>query len=370
MNPASLIPTPDVIPAPWGWFKFFLIATFLVHILLMNIMLGGGIITFLSGLKSGGTAKPLQKDFSEKLTIVIAFVVNFGVAPLLFLQVLYGHFMYVSSQLMAVFWMAVIPLLILAYYSAYIYKFKFDALGNNRNWFIGSSVAILLVIAFIYVNNMTLMLRPDAWTGYFENDQGTLLNLSDPTLLPRYLHFLTGSIAIGGLFIALLWTLKARKGAPDAKKQIDRGMDWFVHATLIQVVIGFWFQMSLPRPILLLFMGGSPLHTGLFLAALGLVILVLILAIHRKVLLTTFFALFLVTFMVLIRDLVRTAYLDPYFRLSDLTVEPQYGPLVVFLLALIFSLAAVGYVVYLARQIKDPGSPGSSDGSKEAAALR
>ena len=33
MDPALLIPSPDAIPAPWGWFQALLLLTFFCHIL-------------------------------------------------------------------------------------------------------------------------------------------------------------------------------------------------------------------------------------------------------------------------------------------------------------------------------------------------
>jgi len=49
---------------------------------------------------------------------------HLGVAPLLFLQVLYGRLFFTSSILMAGFWLAVVPLLIVAYYCAYVVAFR------------------------------------------------------------------------------------------------------------------------------------------------------------------------------------------------------------------------------------------------------
>ena len=168
---------------------------------------------------------------------------NFGVAPLLFLLVLYGQFIYVSSQLMAVFWLSVIALLMAAYYLAYDYKFNFRRSGDFRRSMIGIAAILLLCIAFLFCNNMTLMLNPSSWASYFGNSGGTLLNLSDPSLLPRYLHFITATLAIGGLFVAIVWTL--RKNHPNSENNIAAGMNWFVYATLAQIAVGFWFQMSL-----------------------------------------------------------------------------------------------------------------------------
>ena len=42
MDPDQLIPTPDVLPAPWVLFNVLLVVTFTFHLLVVNLMLGGG----------------------------------------------------------------------------------------------------------------------------------------------------------------------------------------------------------------------------------------------------------------------------------------------------------------------------------------
>ena len=199
MDPALLIPQPETIPVPYGWFQALLILTFVLHLLVMNTMLGSSIIALITEFGSSEAPPRTSRDISAKLPTTIAFTVNFGVAPLLFLQVLYGHFMYTSSVLMAVYWLSVIGLLIIAYYCAYLYNFKFEALGGSRVVFIALASVLLLAIAFFFTNNMTLMQLPESWPRYFANPGGTLLNLDDPTLWPRYLHFVVASVAVAGL---------------------------------------------------------------------------------------------------------------------------------------------------------------------------
>lgn len=349
MNPMTLIPAADPIPVEWGWFKLFLILTFTIHILLVNIMLGTGIIAWISGLRQDGRSSllPVQKDVAAKLPVIIALAINFGVAPFLFLQVLFGQFIYVSSQLMAVYWLSVIAVLIIAYYDAYFYKFNFDSLNEHRSILIGIAVILLLFIGFIFSNNMTLMLNPKAWAGYFGNPDGFLLNLSDPVLIPRYIHFITASIAVGGLFIAVIWTLKKEKGNIN-QKNIDLGMKWFTFATLFQIATGSWFQMSLPQNIMQLFLGTSLTHTALFIAALFLVLQTLYFSINKQVWATVFSFGILAFAMIMIRDIVRTAYLSPYFNVTDLKVTGQYSPFIFFAVCLAVVTGLIIYVLGLA----------------------
>ncbi|SDZ97410.1 hypothetical protein SAMN05660420_00927 [Desulfuromusa kysingii] len=348
MNPATLIPTPDAISAPWGWFYVLLLLTFLLHVLVMNAMLGGGIIALFSALRGDQQNTLLGKEFGYKWPYTIAFAVNMGVAPLLFVQVLYGQFIYSSSILMAVWWFSIFGLVILAYYSAYIYDFKFEALGNPRIFLLEFSVFILLFVAFLFSNNMTLMLQPEKWQAYFSNGGGTLLNLSDPTLYPRYLHFVVGSVAVAGLFLALVGHFRFTKSNVDQNFLIAQGMTYFTYATAMQIFIGFWFLLALPKNVMMIFMGGSVLSTILLLAGIILGFTALYFGYKKRVVLTSAIALVTLIVMVIMRDLVRSAYLQPYFQLSDLTVEPQYSPLIFFLLVFAGGLLLIGYMLKLA----------------------
>ncbi len=348
MNPAILIPTPDAISVPWGWFYVLLMLTFLLHILVMNAMLGGGIIALISSLRGGEQNTLLGKELSYKWPYTIAFAVNMGVAPLLFVQVLYGQFIYTSSVLMAVWWFSIFGLLILAYYGAYIYDFKFDALGRSRIFMLGFSVLILLYIGFLFSNNMTLMMQPEKWQAYFNNQDGTLLNLSDPSLYPRYLHFVVGSVAVAGLFFALVGHFRFTKSSVERESLIAKGMTYFTYATAVQIFIGVWFLLALPKKVMLVFMGGSSYGTILLLLGIILAFIALYSGYKQQVILSSVITLVTIIMMIFMRDLVRIAYLEPYFHLSDLVVEPEYSPLIFFLVTFALGLVLIGYMLKLA----------------------
>ena len=347
MNPSDLIPVPDAIPVHWGWLNFFLIFTFMLHMLCMNSMLGLGIIALFNSFSQKPDALATSRQISTKLPYTIAFTVNMGVAPLLFIQVLYGQFIYTSSLLMAAYWISIILIMLIAYYSAYLYDFKFDAFGSQRMIFIAVSVILLLVVAFFFSNNMTLMLTPAEWPRYFANPGGTLLNLSEPTLIPRYLHFVASAMAVGGLFLAIVWKTKERKSNTSYLGNIKQSMRWFTHATLAQFIIGSWFLMRLPENIAGMFMGQHPYATLLF--ALGIIgtIISLILGFKNKVWPCTVVTLITIALMVLMRDQLRLAYLKPYFHPSMLETAPQYGPFFLFLISLVIGILMIGFMLKL-----------------------
>lgn len=342
----TLIPTPDTIPAAWGWFQILLMLVFPLHLILMNAMLGSTAIAAYALLSKDKTMQGLACELGKVIPFLIAFAVNLGVAALLFLQVLHGHLFYSSSILMGVYWLAVVPLLIIAYYAVYTFDFRFPFLAKPvAAALICLPLVIFLCIAFIYTNNMTLMLNPEAWKGYFSNPGGTLLNLGDRALVPRYLHFVTGGIAVGGLFVALLGRL--RKGMdPEIRAAAERiGMKIFAVLTGVQIVVGFLFLAALPSPILLLFMGEDMLATALLTLGLVSALILLVAGMARRVWLCVGMAvpqIFLMSFM---RDFVRDGYLKPHFSVESLTVVPQYSPMVMFVVALVAGLAIIVWIL-------------------------
>ncbi len=355
MNINDLIPLADTIPVHWGWLEFFLILTFTLHLILMNLMLGSGIFCCFHGSGRKKYSHVMVKETSKKLPFSIAFTVNFGVAPLLFLQVLYGNFIYVSSILMAVFWLSIIFILIAAYYLAYVYDFYFDQLPSLRTLLIISATLCMLVIGFFISNNMTLMVSPHVWPQYFENRLGTILAFSEPMLIPRYLHFVFSSTAVAGLFQAWYWDRKEQ--APETREATVRlGLKWFTHSTLAQIPVGFWFLMALPSHAIQAFMGRNPIATALLVLGIVLTGVSLYQGFRGRPGPLTITMLLLIITMVLVRDQLRIILLDPYFRINGIPVHAQYSPMILFIISLIIGLGLVAYMISILRNQKEGGA--------------
>jgi hypothetical protein len=343
MNP--LIPTPDTIPAAWGYFEFFSLLLFPIHLLFMNTVLGATAIALYAHWRKTPASGRVAYGLAKLLPLLMSLTINFGVAALLFVQVSYGQFLYTSSILMGVFWLSVIPLLIIAYYALYLYDFRFPKLGRRGLVVIALCLAIFLMIPFIFVNNMTLMLRPDVWHQYFKDSSGTILNLGDPTLWPRYLHFVFGAFAIGGLAVALFGRYLERRDSEAGEYAVGVGMKVFAILTLLQIVDGLVFLMTLPVSVRARLMGADAVATAVFLAALILALVVLLAAWQKRITLAVCSVVPLVYLMVAVRDAVRIGYLSPDYHPRTLQVVPQAGPLLMFLVTLVIGLAVVGWLL-------------------------
>ena len=344
----SLIPTPDSIPTSWGYFQFFLLLTFPLHLLFMNSLLGSTCIAIYAHFKGSQQSKVLAYELAKVIPLLVALAVNMGVAPLLFLQVLYGHLIYSSSVLMGLFWIMIIPVLLLSYYATYWYDFKFSSLGRAGILVLFFACCGFLFIGFLFSNNMTLMLHPENWDVYLNNSFGTVLNTGDSTLWPRYLHFIIGGTGVGGLFVALYGKFLARKNRSLGDYASALGLKFFIALTLIQIGIGVWFLLAVPRVQMLMFMGHNMLATTCFLLALLLIVALLITAFRKKIYATSILLLALVYAMVFIRDFVRGGFLQEHFAPEMLTVSPEYSPMVFFLVTLVIGLALVVWMVRVA----------------------
>lgn len=341
----AYIPAADTIPVAWGWFQFLLLLTFPLHLLAMNAMVGGLAIGVIQQFRGGEMQTRLAHRIAVSLPLAVAFAVNFGVAPLLFLQVLYGHFVYTSSVLMGLFWISVVPVLIVAYYGAYIYDFKFTALGASARW-LGLLVLVLFFcIGYFFVNNMLLMTLPEQFAQYFHNRDGSLLVSGENEFLPRYLHMMTGAIAVGGLFTALLGRFRAARNPALADHANQVGMNTFFVMTIINVGIGIWYLISLPREQMLLFMGRNLGATICFILALCLAVALLVAAYRKNLALTLIGTIIIVYLMSFLRAWLRADLLAPYFNLGQLQVTPQYSPMVLFVVCLIGGIVCLGWLI-------------------------
>ena len=363
MNPLAipaLDPTP--LPAPAWLFHLLLVVTFVVHVLFLNVTLGGTIIGAAHSLLARDPEGPGRRAGRLVLGLLpasISFTVTTGVAPLLFVQVLYAQLFYPATILLGWAWLGLLVLLIAGYYAVYLAKFEVGGAGGGRAWLAAAGLCFLSIAAIQVLVNV-LQLTPDRWWDVAEQAGAALRN---PTLLPRYLHFLLGSLAVAGMFLALRGLrAAARDDDPFHAWLARRGLLWAMAATGLQIVVGFWLLFSLPTPILRALLGGdvgATIHVGVG-TGLGVLALILLTGIHEPlaqrpvvwgagacILLT-------VATMVKIRDAVRGLYLAPALSLRALPVQTQAGVLALFLVVFVLGLATVAWMIR--RAVRERGT--------------
>jgi hypothetical protein len=365
----GVLPEPDPLPqpAPTTLLWLLLLLTFFLHLVPMNLALGGSIIALVARVRGRDGSRPQHRAcaawFAGALPTLMAAAVSSGVAALLFLQVLHGRAFFASAILMAWPWISVVPLLILAYYGAYRLAFTSHT-TKRRAWLAAFVTAVFAVVAFVYASNMSMMLRADRfaeWTA--AGTGGWHLNAGDPTLLPRYLHLVLGAVAVAGGGLAISGLPRRRHDPGFALWAMRHGSGWAAATTLINLTVGFWWLLALPRDVLMRFMGRDPAAATWLMVGivLGMTALGAFAFAWRAVdpapavrvgagaLAVTLIA------MLVSRDQVR----ESAFVLMGLGpvswVEPQWGPALIFTALLVCAAAVITWMVGLLLPGGDAG---------------
>jgi hypothetical protein len=372
MNSAT-IPALDPLPlpAPAGLLWSLLMLTFFLHLLPMNFVLGGSLIAALARLRGRDPARPHHRALAEWLAkampVAVAAAVSFGVAPLLFVQTLYGRLFFSSSVVMAWFWLGVIPLLILAYYGSYLLAFRGERLGGSATAVAGIVALFFVAIAFLYSNNMSLMLRPEFFTAkYAASGSGWQLNLGDPTLVPRFLHMLLGALAVAGMAVTHYGLFRLKRDPEFGDWAIRHGTLWFLIPTIFNLLAGAWWLAALPREVMLDFMGrdgaaSAVLVLGALLGLTTLLLMAMWVYSPRPQLLARFAGTTLVltlVAMIFTRDHVRQAMLRRAGFQANGWVAPQWGPIAIFALLLLMALAVIVWMVAIFVRARPDSSAG------------
>lgn len=259
------IPVPKDIPLPMPlpeWLLvIILVFSFLLHILFINLMVGGSVLTFWYELKGKKNKDydTLAREIAATITVNKSLAVVLGVAPLLSINVLYTLYFYSSNALTGNIWISIVPWVAVAFLLLYLHKYSWDRLADNKPVHLGIlavGIFSFLFIPFIFLTNINLMLFPERW-GEVE---GFFSAMTLPNVFPRYFHFITACMAITGFFLAWWFGRKSfdveKKFKTLRKNEIKKQM-----LNLALVTTGMQFIFG---PLLFLTLPGKGVTWGLF----------------------------------------------------------------------------------------------------------
>ncbi len=365
----GLDPTP--IPGPAWLFHGLLVLTFFLHVLFMNLTLGGTLMAAVAQLTSGGRADDYRTTLAARMSSVnsygIAFTITTGIAPLLFVQVLYQQTFYPATLLIGGVWLGLLGLLILGYYTAYLYKFRgAPARGSGGTVWIVAAAVLFFLIAMIQVAVNLIHSQPETWAAIADHPWSVL---GDRTYAVRLLHFVLGSVGVTAALTAW-WAVRRARSAGLTESEREREQDiaryawrWALAAVFLQVFDGFLFLMMLPVMTGLMSSPASAIPlTVAILLAVGL--LAMLIRVHNPVekpgaatgVLAATVAVLAV--MAITRHQVRMLYLEPVTSKIDLASAPQWGNFVLFAVLLVVALATVAWMVRAV--LKNPATGGDA----------
>jgi hypothetical protein len=357
---------PIPLPAPIWLIKLLHIVTLALHFVAVEMLLGGLLIAvLLSLLGRKPQSQVAARALARRLTVVMTYVINFGVPPLLFGQVLYGRALYTSSVLIGVYWISIIAVLCLTYWLLYRFSARLEA--GKSAWWVGLSAWILAgYVARMLSTNMTLMLRPEAWRGmYSASALGAYLPSGDPTLEPRWLMMMAGGLFIGGLWLVYL---AGRSTFTSEEKRFVAGLGGKLAAAfgLVYLAAGIWAARVQPDSVKA-GLATHPLYHWLSFAGYGWLALVAI-----AVLVSAFagfgcvaanwlgwtaalLALLIELTLVIYRDAVRDlSVLAKGFDVWNRAVVTNWSVVGLFLVLFVAGLGVIGWLISVVARAEKP----------------
>ena len=357
----GLIPPPDPlgIPSHFFIFQFLYWITFVLHLIFMNYVLGGMVIVTVHEWLAEKNSLALRGNalLMRIMPVALSLAITMGVAPLLFVQVLYGNFFYTANIMMGWWWMAVIGAVTAAFYLIYLMiSLRTDESRSGVLIKILSLIVtvLFLMTAWIFTNNAVLMEHPNYWKDIYSGAHRVMA--PDPSLWPRFFHNVVGAIAVAGLWCAAIGRYRIRYHTEERDlgyHLVNRGLTWTMMAVIVQICVGIILVFSLGHDTNKKFMGNGPLFTGWaigFFAAMGVLAhsMMALVKPEKPMLLWGAIGLTGVTLlgMTMGRDLLRQIYLEPYFKLQDLPLHYS-NSLWLFLITFLLGLGILAYLIRL-----------------------
>lgn len=215
---------PFGFPAPTATYLAFYVLTLAVHAVLMSYVLAGSGYAAVATILGKRERDPAARVLTDWLPFGLGTAITAGVAPLLFLQVLYKEPFYTANLLLFHRWMAIVPVLIAGFYLLYLAKTRaFPGWPRLlRAAVTAGAFACFAFTAWSWTDNHLVSLDRDAWPALYAAGPG--VGASGEVLL-RLGLWLSGAMPIMALIAG--WQLRharvrhARAGDPSSTGGAD-----------------------------------------------------------------------------------------------------------------------------------------------------
>jgi hypothetical protein len=146
------------------------VLTWALHIAAVQVMLGASALTLYGSFSRDTRWRRLAAAMLTTAKVAVSVAIVLGVAPLLFVQVIYDPFWYTSNVLSARWVIGFIVVLILAYLAMYAFYYRNPRLASQPTrsaWQMVVSLVLMLVVGWIMHVLSYQMLLPEQWMSWY-----------------------------------------------------------------------------------------------------------------------------------------------------------------------------------------------------------
>lgn len=200
---------PFNLPFPTNAYAILYIVTLIAHVYFMAYVLAGSVYLAWTGIRGRLDRRRPCDDLAtilrDWLPFALSGAITAGIAPLLFVQVLYQEEFYTANLLSFHRGMAIVPVLIVAFYLLYLLKShrleRRAALSGVIAVFAASAV---LFTAWFWVENHLLSIDRGSWVEQYETNA---VFYADTAIAPRLVFWIASAFPTAAVLI--LWQIRS-----------------------------------------------------------------------------------------------------------------------------------------------------------------
>lgn len=178
------------------WLALYVL-TFALHIVLVGYVLAGTAYALVQAIRAKHDA--IAEGVRDRLPFMLGLGITAGVAPLLFLQLLYQRRFYSANLILGPRWGAVVPALIVGFYALYLAKATI--VPRLRKLALATGLACFVFVAWSWTEIHQLMQDEPAWREMYAAGERLY---SQARVVPRLVLWL-GAMATGFAILAAWW---------------------------------------------------------------------------------------------------------------------------------------------------------------------
>ncbi|MEW4528026.1 hypothetical protein [Maioricimonas sp. JC845] len=227
-------PFPFGFPWPTAFYLTLYVVTFAIHVAFMHYVIAGSSYLVTVAVRN----RPVDPDrrgtlLRDWMPLMLSAAITAGVAPLLFVQILYQKPYYTANLLLFNRWMAILPALIVGFYLLYLLK---SPLATRRGMWLRVVITAGAFGCFFFTgwswteNHLLSLQSNEVWAQHYAEGRTRFWTI---TLIPRLITWFAA--AFPTLAIWLAWQI--RLTADDDTEN---------HATVIgRLALTAWIGMAI-----------------------------------------------------------------------------------------------------------------------------
>lgn len=336
------------VPGPFWLFTVLHWLIFTLHLLSMNTLFGGVIVLLFYG--NSPVRKLLFDEYLKMLPVVMAATITLGVAPLLFLQVIYGKFFYTATIISGWNLFLVVPVAIAVYYLLYLNAMKKNLSRTTRIKILAAVLIGFIYISYTFTMISDLAIKPHLWQKLYQaSPEGMSLNPSHWQTIFRWGHIIAGAMAVAGIVVQLFAVFHNK--VQGNRELLKFGRRVFLIGVIKSSLLGIIYLFTLENAIL----DGLLRSPGIHAIALGIVLNIIVVflvqrtktstAPKRLVVSSSILVVIAVFCMVIGRHFLRLVYLEGFFDPAKLEIAPQWSVFAIFFVTFLAGLVTLFWML-------------------------